>query len=339
MAMGISLVTGATGFLGSHIADRLVQRGENVRALARPTSDTSFLEGLGVELVRGDVTDEISLAAAMEGVTTIYHAAATVTDWAPWEEFEAVTINGTRNVVEAASRADARFLHVSTDAVYAISALRDVVTEKSPLERRFGPLDYYRRSKAVAERIVRRAIKQDRIEASIVRPGLLLGERDRAIFPGMVAFLKSGASVYIGGGHNRLPYVYVGDVAEACILAATNPVAAGSIYNVASDEVVTQRDLLQTIAEAAGLDAPKRSLPIVAMNSLAFALQIGSVATRRRTRPAVTRYGVALLALDYREDTTKIRGELGWEPTLSLREAINRTMEWRESNRPVPVSS
>jgi len=335
--MGISLVTGATGFLGSHIVERLVQRGETVRALVRPTSGTTYLEGLDVELALGDVTNEESIAAATDGVTVVYHAAAAVTDWAPWKEFASVTIGGTKNVLSAAAKADAKMLHVSTDAVYAISALRGVVTEETRLERRFGPFDYYRRSKSAAERIVRRAIEEERIEASIVRPGLLLGERDRAIFPGMVAFLKGGASAYIGNGHNRLPYVYVGDVAEACILAATNPVATGAIYNVASDEVVTQRDLLQTIADAAGLNTPKRSVPIVAMNSLAFAMQIASAATGRRTRPAITRYGVALLALEYREDISKIRRELGWEPTASLEEAIKRTMEWRESHRQVPI--
>ena len=337
--MGISLVTGATGFLGSHIVDRLVQRGENVRALVRSTSDTAYLEQLGVDLAVGDVTDELSIAAAVDGVTTVYHAAATVTDWAPWRDFASVTIRGTKHVLSAAARVDATMLYISTDAVYAISALRDVVTEESPLERRFGPFDYYRRSKSAAERIVRRAIEEDRIEASILRPGLLLGERDRAIFPGMVVFLKSGSSAYLGNGHNRLPYVYVGDVAEACILAATNPAATGSIYNIASDEIVTQRDLLQTIAAAAGLDAPKRSLPIVAMNSLAFAMQIGSVVSGRRMRPVITRYGVALLALDYREDTSKARTELGWEATVTLSESIERTIEWRKNHRTVPASS
>lgn len=337
--MGITLVTGATGFLGSHIVDRLVQRGENVRAFVRSTSDTTYLEGLGVDIAVGDVTDELSIASATGGVTTVYHAAAAVTDWAPWKEFASVTVRGTENVLRAAARVDAKMLHVSTDAVYAISALRDVVTEESPLERRFGPFDYYRRSKSAAERIVRRAIDEDQIEASIVRPGLLLGERDRAIFPGMVVFLKSSSSAYLGNGHNRLPYVYVGDVAEACVLAATNPAATGAIYNIASDEIVTQRDLLETIAAAAGLSAPKRSMPILAMNSLAFAMQIGSVVSGRRMRPAITRYGVALLALDYREDTSKARGELGWESTITLSESIDRTMEWRKNHRPVPVSS
>ncbi|MCH8815730.1 MAG: NAD-dependent epimerase/dehydratase family protein [Chloroflexi bacterium] len=253
--MAISLVTGASGFLGSHIVDRLIDRGKTARALVRRTSDTAYLADRGVELAIGDVTDERSLAAAFKDVDTVYHAAATVTDWAPWTDFASVTIGGTRNVLKAAAAAGVkRLLYVSTDAVYALSALRDVLTEESPLERRFGWFDYYRRSKTVAEESVRRAMKLQQIEASIVRPGLLLGERDRAIFPATVAFLKSGIPMYLGHGHNRLPYVYVGDVAEACILAATGTDGAGAIYNVASDEVVTQRDLLQAVARATDLD-------------------------------------------------------------------------------------
>ena len=111
-----ALVTGATGFLGSHIAERLVRRGESVRCLVRPTSDTSFLESLGVELVRGDITDAPSLAPALTDIDTVYHAAAMVGDWAPWSAFRSVTINGTRNVLKAAGAAGvSRFLHVSTD--------------------------------------------------------------------------------------------------------------------------------------------------------------------------------------------------------------------------------
>lgn len=334
--MGISLVTGATGFLGSHIVDRLVERGETVRALVRETSNTSYLESKGIELAAGDVTVPLTIGAAMKGVDTVYHAAATVTDWAPWREFQSVTVEGTQNVFSAAVSAGAkRVIHVSSDAVYALSALKDVVTEESPLERRFGWLDYYRRSKSIAERTARRFMQGGNVEVSIVRPGLLLGERDRAIFPGTVAFLKSGSATYIGSGRNRLPYVYAADVAEACILAATNDAGAGGIYNVASEEIVTQRDVFGAIAEATGLRPPKRSTPMRLVYTMALAMEAFAIATGRRNRPAMTRYGVNILALDYREDVSKAKSELGWEPKVPLKEAIKRTMEWRESHRPV----
>ena len=338
--MGTSLVTGATGFLGSHIVDRLTERGETVRALVRDSSDTSHLESKGVDLAIGDITIPLTVGAAMRGVDTVYHAAATVTDWAPWKDFQSVTVDGTQNVFSAAVTAEAkRVVHVSSDAVYALSALKRTITEDSPLEKRFGWLDYYRKSKSLAERTARRFMQGGNVEASILRPGLLLGERDRAIFPGTVAFLKSGSATYIGSGRNRLPYVYAGDVAEACVLAGTTDAAAGQIYNIASDETVTQRDVFDTIAEATGLRPPKRSMPTRLVYTLALALEAISLATGRRGRPALTRYGINILALGYEEDISKAKRELGWEPKVPLRDAIQRTIEWRESHRPITAGS
>lgn len=334
--MGRTLVTGATGFLGSHIVDRLVERGETVRTLVRESSDTSYLEAKGVETAEGDVTVPLTLAAAMKDVDTVYHAAAQVTDWAPWRDFESVTVDGTQNVFSAAVEAGVkRIVHVSSDAVYALSALKAPLTEESRLEKRFGWFDYYRRSKSIAERTARRFMDGGRIEVCILRPGLLLGERDRAIFPGTLAYLKSGSAFYIGSGRNRLPYVHAGDVAEACVLAGTSDRAAGEIYNVASEEEVTQRDLFQTIAESAGVPAPKRSLLMRALYALAFGMELMSAAGGRKKRPQLTRYGLNILGLDYREDVSKVRGQLGWEPKVTLREAIRRTIEWRETREAV----
>src|SRR3990170_5145153 len=150
------LVTGASGFIGSHIVERLVAAGDSVRAFVRPSSDVSYLRALGVELAFGDITDPASLSPAMDGIEAVYHAAAAVTDWGPWRLFRSVTIEGTGSVLEAAARANVgRFLHVSTDGVYAHSQLGKPMTEETPLETRFAGWDYYRRSKLAAERLPR----------------------------------------------------------------------------------------------------------------------------------------------------------------------------------------
>src|SRR3990170_2549381 len=97
-----ALVTGATGFIGGHIVDRLRAGGHQVRGLARNSQKAARLRDLGVEVVMGDVTDIESLRAAAEGVDTVFHAAARVTDWGPWPEFEATTVRGTENALQAA---------------------------------------------------------------------------------------------------------------------------------------------------------------------------------------------------------------------------------------------
>ncbi|HEU4759786.1 MAG TPA: NAD-dependent epimerase/dehydratase family protein [Dehalococcoidia bacterium] len=331
-------MTGASGFLGSHIVDNLVVRGASVRALVRPSGDASYLMERGVELVRGDVTKPATLRPAVEGVDVVLHAAALVTDWAPWRDFRQVTIEGTRNVLEAAAAAGVpRFLHVSTDGVYALRALRRPLTEDSPLERRFGWWDYYRRSKLAAERLARWYGDSGRLGLTIVRPGLVLGERDRAMLPGLVAFLRSGSAAYLGNGRNRLPCVYAGDVAEGCVLAASSEAAVGGTYNLAPSEEVSQRDLFRAVAEGAGLRPPRRRLPLLAAYCVVFAMELRSALGGRRARPSLTRFAVNLIALDYREDISRAKRELGWEPRVSMAESIRRSVEWLEAREARPV--
>src|SRR5579871_3317662 len=121
MAAELNVITGATGLLGSHIVEQLVARGETVRALVRPTSDREFLEKLGVELAQGDVQDPASLKRAFAGASIVYHCAARVSDWGPWRQFQAESVDGTRNVVEACRSAGVgRLLHASSISVYGM---------------------------------------------------------------------------------------------------------------------------------------------------------------------------------------------------------------------------
>lgn len=335
-----ALVTGATGFLGSHIAERLVARGDEVRCLVRPTSRTGFLEGLGVELAHGDITEAPSLPAALDGVDVVYHAAAMVGDWGPWEQFRSATINGTRNLLKAAAAAGvSRFLHVSTDGVYRYQDLAKGVDERSPLETKFGWLDYYRHSKTAAEKIARRFHESGRLPVTIVRPGLILGERDGAMLPGVVAFLKSPAALIIGTGENQLPCVYGGDVADLCIRAATDEKAAGEVYNAVNDEYVTQRDLYSAVADATSLRAPTRKLPLRAVYGLAFAMEARARLKGWEHRPDLTRFTVNLVGVDFVEDPTKAMRKLGWQPEVRMREAVRRSVEWSRAKRAHPVSS
>lgn len=335
-----SLVTGATGFLGSHIAERLAQRGERVRCLVRPTSDTTFLETLGAELALGDITDSPSLADALEGVDTVYHAAALVTDWAPWSAFRSVTINGTRNMLKAAGTAGVkRFLHVSTDGVYRFKDLSSGVDEESPLQTEFGWLDYYRRAKTAAERIAQHSHRTGRVAVSIVRPAFILGERDVVMLPALVSFLKSKSAAVMGNGKNRLPTVYAGDVADLCLLAATSQAAAGEVYNAVHPEYVTQIELYEAVAEATGLKAPARKIPLRALYALAFAMEVRARMSGWEKRPDLTRFSVNLVGLDYQEDPSKAMAELGWQPAVTMREAVERSVEWTLAQRAEPVRS
>jgi nucleoside-diphosphate-sugar epimerase len=334
-----TLVTGATGFLGSHIADRLIERGDSVRALVRKTSDTSYIESRGAELVVGDITEPGSLPGALAGAEVVYHAAANVSDWGPWSDFKRITVEGTRAMLRAAADAGVkRFLHVSSDAVYRFDDLARGVDESTPLETHFGPLDYYRRSKTAAEKIARRAHERGRVPVTIVRPALILGERDASMLPGLIAFLKSSTAAYMGNGRNQLPCVYAGDVADLCIRAATSEKAPGEVYNAVNEEHVTQRDLFDAAAEIAAVDAPRRSVPLRILYTVAAGMEAAARLRGWSHRPEMTRFAVNLLGVDYVEDNAKARAELGWRAEVGMREAVRRSVEWARRERE-PASS
>ncbi len=330
-----ALVTGATGLLGSHIVDKLLERGDDVLALARPSSDVSYLTEREVPIARGDVTDRESLRRAAEGVDVVYHAAAMVSDWGPWQAFEATTIRGTENALEAAVAAGVpRFFHVSTDSVYPTKPKLQGVTlrEDAPLEARPPAWDYYQRSKLAAERIAWDYHSSGRIQVSAVRPVLILGERDRSIMPEIVSYLRGGRSVYVGRADNRWHCIYAGDAAEACVLAATREEGVGQVYNLASD-VLTQRQMFTTVAELVGVAPPTRAVPFRAVYLYGALSETLSRLRNRRQRPTMTRFGAATLAQDYVLDTSKLERELGWQPQVSVLEAIGRSVEWIEARQ------
>ena len=146
------MVTGGTGLLGSHIVEQLRRRNRRVRALVRPGADDSWLRTQGVELVGGDLANTSSLLTACRDVRIVYHAAAQVGDWGPWEDFVKVSIEGTRNMVEAAIGARvARFLHISSISAYGhVNGEGLILDESAPLGRCINRWGYYSRAKAAA---------------------------------------------------------------------------------------------------------------------------------------------------------------------------------------------
>lgn len=184
----MNLVTGATGLLGSHIVEKLVQAGQPVRALVRPTSDTRYLDQWRVEKAAGDITDGDSLSAAMKGVDVVYHAAAQVGDWGPWERFVAISINGTGNMLDAARDAGVkRFIYVSSISAYGHPNGKGLVLdETAPLGVNLHKWSYYSRAKTEAEKLVWQYHTRGDVPVTVIKPSWLYGRRDRASMPRLI---------------------------------------------------------------------------------------------------------------------------------------------------------
>ena len=326
MAARLNVITGATGLLGSHIAEQLVQRGESVRALVRPTSDTSFLRTLGVQLVEGDLSRPETLPRAVEGADVVYHCAARVGDWGPWRAFKTEVIDATANLRGACQQVGVgRVLHVSSIIVYGHPRERvELFTEDEPLGQNPWFWDYYCKAKIAAEKLW----QGYRGDVTIVRPSWMFGPRDRTTFRRVLWSLFARRVPIIGSGDNRLNIVYIGDVADGAIRAATHPVAVGRAYNLSSPGEITQRAFLDHLTAELGLRRIRGQVPYWLAYFGGFCAEAFWRPLGRKKPPHMTRYAVALIGRSVRFSIERARQELDWQPRIPVLEGVRRTLEW-----------
>ncbi len=317
------LVSGATGFVGSHVVDHLIAAGHEVRALARPSSDTRYLETTAAAIVRGDLADAASLQAAAVGCEAVVHTAAVVGEWGAWELFYRVGVQGTRNLLDAVVAAGARrFVQLSSIAVYGSRLHGRTLHEFDRYDNRPEPWNHYVREKVQSERLAFQYQVRGQLEIVAVRPSVIWGSRDRTAFSRTRDLLRGPMAAVIGRGLNRVPSVSVHDVADLCVRALTVPGAAGRAYNISSDEPITQTALMGVFAKCTGAPIPSRHVPFGAAMSMATVLETAVHLLRRKNPPAVTRFNLLIAAADTLVDTTLAREELGWRQLQSVPDAI-----------------
>jgi nucleoside-diphosphate-sugar epimerase len=321
-----ALVTGATGFVGHHLVAALRARGHAVRILALPAEDTTRLEDEhGVVVHRGDVCRPETLTEPMRGADAVFHLAAVHGLWRPKAEYHAVNVVGTENVCRGVLAAGVRRLvHVSTWTVYGMGLGRPL-REDFPM----NPIpDVYTITKADADQLVQRYVAEERLPAVIVRPGTMFGPGDRVNFGRMADRVRDGKAIIIGSGRNALPYVFVSDVVEGMILAATKERAVGQAYNLATDRPATQEQFWGAIAEEIGVRPPRLRVPYRALYALGFLAEQAVKLQGAGRQPLVTRLGVKLFGSDNRPAIDKARHELGYEPRVSIREGVRLAAAW-----------
>jgi 2-alkyl-3-oxoalkanoate reductase len=325
-----ALVTGATGFIGSHLAERLVAEGWSVRALVRDEQRARRVLGPTVEICVGDVRDATSIASATDGVERVFHLAARVSDWGPWRDFEATTVDGTRNAVEAAIGARVpRFVLVSTTGVYDAAAVgTGHVTEDAPLTADASAGNRYGYAKALADRIAFDAHEAGKIEVVLLRPAWVYGPRDRTLLPRMLDFLKDRSSAFVSGSDPDVGLVYVTDLVDAIVRAATSQRAAGKAFNVSAVESIKLRVLAARIAEGARVRVPTREVPLLVARMAAAVIEDFARLTGRADPPSLTRMALAMMLEGNPYDVTRARSVLGWEPRVPHADGIERTMQW-----------
>jgi len=319
------LVTGGNGFVGHHLVSALLDRGDQVRVLALPTEDTSWLEERGVDVRRGDLCRPDTLAGCAEGVDGVVHLAAMMDVWRPLRDYRAVNVDGTEHVARAAMASGVRrFVHMSSSSVYGVAPGR-TVDETVPLLPFDDP---YPVTKAEGDHLVRRLAAEEGLPAVILRPDQVFGPGDRLHFGRTAERVRAGTAIVVGSGDNAMPLVYVSDIVQGLLLALDHERAIGQVFNITNDEPLTQLGFLEAIATELGVGRPRIRVPARALYAAAWAAERAALAVHTSRRPPLTRLGVAFAATDVRFSIDKARRELGYAPGVPLREGVRLAAAW-----------
>ncbi len=317
------LVTGVTGFIGSHVAERLLALGANVRGLARSANKGAWLNERGVEIVEGDLTDVESLRRAVRGCDVVFSIAGWVGRPNSLDVARRVNVHGTRALVEAAIDAGARrLIHTSSIAAYGPIA-EGVVDERWPLRA----TDAYGSTKAQSESIAFRCA--DRIEICVLRPAQVFGPRGGAWTTLLFESVKRGRPILAGNGGGTFHPCYVENLADAYVLAATQPGAVGEAFTIV-DGTTTWREFVGYYVRMVG--RPARSAPVWLLQFAVRCIVAWSALTRRP--PLGTPDSLKFILGSCRYSNEKARRLLNWTPHLSLENGMRRTEAWlRETGR------
>ncbi|MBF6330770.1 NAD-dependent epimerase/dehydratase family protein [Nocardia transvalensis] len=328
------LVTGATGFLGSHIVDQCLAAGDEVRVLTRPTSNLGYLGTLSdIEIVHGDLGDAESLAAACKGVDVVHHSAGRVAETGRRELFWEANVEGTRRLMDAARGAGVgRFVYVSSPSVATeYDTDRFGIDESEPYVR--NPKSYYVETKAVAEREVLAANTSD-FTTCALRPRMIWGPRSGGWMTLLLNKIRSGRLPDLSGGKQVLVSItYCEHAARACVQASRSDHVAGKAYFLADAEDVDLWAFARDLATALDLTPPTKTIPKPAL-TLAITIfdTIWKIpGLQDRIAPPLSSWTVAALTVSNTYDTTAAHRDFDYEPTVSLHEGLNRYVEWVHS--------
>ena len=310
-----ALVTGASGFVGSAVARKLLAAGFDVRVLVRASSKRDNLADLPVEIVTADLDDVASLSPAVRGCNTLFHVAADYRLWVPDPaSIYRTNVEGSRNLLRAAAAAGVeRIVYTSSVATLGINADRSPANEFTPVG--LGDMvGHYKRSKYLAEAAVRELVQEESLPVVIVNPSTPVGPRDIRPTPTgriIVDMLRGRMPAYVDTGLN---IVHVDDVAEGHVLAL-NHGRIGERY-ILGGEDMSLREILAAIAKLSGLRPPRVCLPHALVMPIAWLAE--QVAGLTGVEPFATVDGVRMARKHMYFSSARAQHELGYAPRPAL---------------------
>jgi nucleoside-diphosphate-sugar epimerase len=325
------LITGATGFVGGHIAEAFVQRGWPVSAIVRSSSDTAFLEKLNVKLHKGEMNDARFVAGALADVDVVVHTAAKVGDWGPVEDYRAANVEQLRVLLDACKGlALSRFIHVSSLGVYE-GRHHYGSDESVPPPRQHA--DGYTQSKVESEQLALKYHHDLGVPVVVLRPGFVYGPRDRTVLPRIIENLRQHQVRYPGGGQAAMNTIFVRNFVQAVFLALDNPNAVGQVYNLTDGEFVSKRRFIETICDALGLDKPTGKPPLWLAKAVTWISEKKARMAGATVAPKFTFAKLKFMGYNLDFSIEKAKQELGYAPRHSFENGMAETMAYYKQNQ------
>ncbi len=327
-----AFVTGASGFLGGRLVQMLVERGVEVTLLARPGSVLSHLEGLPIHVAQGDLSDPLTLQAAVKDASHIFHCAACSTDWAPPAAYFQANVLGVRNLLAAARHASGleRFVHVSTTDIYGYPLTP--CSEDSPFVDSGLP---YNQTKGLGEQAVWDAHRQHALPITILRPATIFGPRGKDFTLEVATLLRQRLMATIDGGRAPGGFTYVDHVVQAMLSAAHSGAAIGQAYNISDGTGASWNDYLSLFAAKLHVPRPWINLSFPTAMAAARLFETPHRMLKLPGRPLLTRHAVYLLGRNQEFPIAKAQRDLKFKPELSFEEGVERAAAWlREGTWP-----
>lgn len=320
-----ALVTGATGFLGYHLALRLKEEGLKVRATGRNLMEGNDLSKQNIEFIPLDLTNKELVQDLCTNQDLVFHCAGHVAPWGRWEDFRKSNIFATQNLLDASKKKKVhRFIHVSTPSIYFDYSDRLNIRESDPLPP--NPVNAYAATKLQAEKEVLESWKEG-LPIIMIRPSAIFGPGDTTILPRMIRANQEGGVPWIREGKAMVDFTYIDNVVDSllCCMRAKDSVL-GKAYNISNGDPRPFSDIVELLFQK--LDEPlhKRPMPYSAAFLIAYGMELYSKITKKE--PPFTRYSLGFISLSRTLDISLANEELDYHPRISLDEGIGKFAQW-----------
>lgn len=323
------VITGATGFLGSHLVAALSSECEMVVGIGRDPMRAAFLQQRSTSTLLGDISNVKFISQAIAGADAVVHVAALSAPWASRRAFLSANVIGTKNVVEACRQhAVRRIVHVSSPSVTFAGQDFFRQTEQAPYPKKY--LSFYSRSKKIAEDIVNAGIRGG-LPATIVRPKAMFGPGDTTLLPRLIAAADAGRLFQIGDGTNLVDLTHVANVVRAIVLVLRTEQCVGRTYTVTNDEPSNLWSVIRlAVAELSGRPILRR-VPYWVAFTAGATLEGRALITRKE--PLLTRYSVAILGRNQTYDISALKDDTGYTPVVSMKDGLSQTIAALKNRR------